>query len=110
LVALGQRLEVAPRAGATKGAKNNALAVNKILTARNIRAIIFVDRNKMKIYIGSWIANSGSTYSADYKFTSLRAAKKSMRALCRGNVFAGNTGAWYVRCNGDVIASGSVKN
>lgn|GEM_PF-6883071 len=62
-----------------------------------------------KIYIGNWVANNCSSYSGYYKFTSLRAAKKSMRAMCSGNVFAGNTGKWHVRCDDDVVASGFVK-
>lgn len=47
-------------------------------------------------YIGGWSVNNGSTYADGYKYTSLRAAKKSLRAMARGNVFLGQTGTWYV--------------
>lgn len=67
----------------------------------------------MKIkYVGGWSANNNSSYSDGYAYSSLRAARKSLRAMCAGNVFRGNTGYWYVnQIDADIndhIAHGTV--
>jgi len=60
-----------------------------------------------KKYAGSWRANNGSTYSDGYEGNNKRELAKDMRDMCRGNVFAGNTGYWDVSDkDGNIIMSG----
>jgi hypothetical protein len=60
-------------------------------------------------YIGGWSANNGSSYSQGYEFGNLKDAKKTMRKICEGNVFAGSTGSWTIRdLDNDIIAEGTV--
>jgi hypothetical protein len=62
-------------------------------------------------YIGSWSANNNSSYNNQYEFSSLKVARKEMRAIAMGNVFSGNSGSWDVlTSNGDLVASGVVRN
>lgn len=53
-----------------------------------------------KKYIGRWSANNGSTYNYGYESNNKREIAKSMRAICAGNVFPGNSGYWQVSING----------
>ena len=66
----------------------------------------------MDKYIGGWSVNGGSTYGDGYTYSSLREARKSLREMAAGNVYAGNTGSWHVSRIGDDIndhvASGRV--
>ncbi len=58
-------------------------------------------------YIGGWSA--GSSYNQGYEFTSLAEAKKTMRAIAKGNTFAGSSGGWTVDdMDGNTVAEGRV--
>lgn len=60
-------------------------------------------------YYGNWNANNVSSYNDGYEFTNLKDAKKRMRNICEGNVFAGSTGNWNIKdANGSHIAWGSI--
>ena len=63
-----------------------------------------------KEYTGSWSANNGSTYNHGYTDTNKSRLAKDMRTICKGNVFAGNTGNWQV-CDDDnnVILQGTCR-
>jgi hypothetical protein len=63
-------------------------------------------------YLGSWSANNGSSYNTGYKFGNLKDARKTMRAICKGNVQIGNTGHWHVVSVNDLdndVASGTIR-
>lgn len=68
-------------------------------------------------YSGGWSANNCGTYSYHYESDNKKELAKFVRDICRGNVFAGNTGHWYVRENTEEakqsdnnIYSGTVRN
>lgn len=47
----------------------------------------------MKVkYIGCWTSNNCSTYQDGLEFASKRKAIKTLRKICKANVFAGSTG------------------
>ena len=50
----------------------------------------------MEKYIGSWSANGGSTYGDGYTGNNLQELARTMRSICRGNVFADNSGHWEI--------------
>lgn len=59
----------------------------------------------MAKYTGEW--RSGSSYNYGYQFNTLADAKKTMRAIARGNTCRGDRGRWSVAdINGDCVASG----
>ena len=68
-------------------------------------------------YTAGWTANNGSIYNYSYSGNNKKELAKLMRDICKGNVFKGNTGKWFVResrynpwdCALDVL-SGTVKN
>ena len=70
--------------------------------------------DKKKKYNAGWQANNGSTYNNSYYGNNKKILAKEMREICRGNVFAGNTGNWYVDyidCNDEYhLISGAIKN
>ena len=51
---------------------------------------------KINNYVGNWSANNGSTYSTGSTDTNKQRLAHVMRNICKGNVFAGNTGSWSV--------------
>jgi hypothetical protein len=52
-------------------------------------------------YVGGWNANNGSTYSYGYQSNNKNQLAKDMKEMCKGNVFKGNFGRWYVALNND---------
>ena len=63
-----------------------------------------------KKYMGRWSANNDSTYGSA-EFDNLRNAIRWTKAVCRGNVFAGNTGkVSVIDRNGEVVYDGEVRS
>lgn len=60
-------------------------------------------------YIGRWSANNGSTYGSA-EFNSLQNAIRWTRAVCRGNLFAGNVGkVSVINRYGEIVYEGTVR-
>jgi len=60
-------------------------------------------------YKGGWTANN-NTYNYSYVGNNKRELAKDMREICKGEVFEGNRGTWYVKdaATDEVILDGWV--
>ena len=62
-------------------------------------------------YTGGWSANNGSTYNYhQYSGSNKKLLANTMRAICKGNTFKGNTGHWWVSdANNNTVLSGTIR-
>ena len=62
----------------------------------------------MAKYTATFSVNGGSTYGT-YTYRNKATARRDIRAMAKGNVFAGNRGQWAVTdANDNLVSSGTI--